>query len=176
MKKTALLIAVLSLIVIVFSGCDTTTSTDPTSSESQQTTSSSNPTTPSNLPKYVDGSIKLASKDEMILTFPFEMHYRWVYYEIDGYYTKLVPNKEQNEFMRRYWEADENEEPPEMMLAAMVQHFNIPREEFDKATEKLIAACIGLEQDMTSELYEIPNGDIIYTFDNAIINEYYRRK
>jgi hypothetical protein len=39
--------------------------------------------------------------------------------------------------------------------------------------EKRINIELGI--DMTNEENELPNGDIIYTFDNDIINEYYRR-
>ena len=61
-----------------------------------------------------------------------------------------------------------------MQLASYLKRYQIPREEFDKAAEKFIANGKAAGWDTTQEEYEVPNGDIIYTFDNEIINQYYR--
>ena len=59
----------------------------------------------------------------------------------------------------------------EMFLVSFVKRYNIPREAFDEAVDKFIASN---REWVTEEEYEVPNADIIYTFDNEIINYYYR--
>ncbi len=61
-----------------------------------------------------------------------------------------------------------------MLLVSFIKHFNITREQFDSAVEEFIKRNTEAGWDMTREENEVPNGDIIYTFDNKIINEYYR--
>ena len=60
----------------------------------------------------------------------------------------------------------------EMYLVSFIKHFNIPREEFDKAVKEYISHRT--TEELKKEFWEAPNADIIYTFDNEIINEYYR--
>ncbi len=66
--------------------------------------------------------------------------------------------------------------PIEMCLVSLVKEFNIPRKDFEYAAEKLKQRYVECGLDLYHEDNEIPNADIIYTFDNKIINEYYRRK
>ncbi|MBR3991776.1 MAG: hypothetical protein IKI91_06530 [Clostridia bacterium] len=72
-------------------------------------------------------------------------------------------------------------EPDEMYLVTFIKHFHITREQFDTALEELRKNDEerlnreGSNDKPKDERFEIPNGDIIYTFDNEIINNYYRR-
>jgi hypothetical protein len=59
----------------------------------------------------------------------------------------------------------------EMLLVSFVKRYNITREEFDAATAKFAE---NVKNDTHTEECEVPNGDILYTFDNEIINHYYR--
>ena len=61
-----------------------------------------------------------------------------------------------------------------MLLVAAIKHFNVSRKQFDKAVTETIAQNMEYGVDMTEESGEIPNADIIYTFDDAIINNFYR--
>lgn len=74
---------------------------------------------------------------------------------------------------------ENNVEPQEMYLVSFVKHFKISREDFEAACEKKRLRFEELHNvnghDISDEAHEIPNADIIYTFDNEIINEYYRR-
>ncbi|MDR3344257.1 MAG: hypothetical protein LBT21_01475 [Oscillospiraceae bacterium] len=68
-----------------------------------------------------------------------------------------------------------------MPLKLLVEHFKIPREKFDEYVEHMKSFYKELIDDdyyidLNSEEYEIPNADIIYTFDDEIINNYYRRQ
>lgn len=66
-----------------------------------------------------------------------------------------------------------------MYTVSFVKYFNIPREVFDKACDEFIERIGYLHEregdDISTESYELPNADIIYTFDNEITNNYYLR-
>jgi len=118
-------------------------------------------------------SIKVASEEirtyyEM---FPFVRTKRILYYELSGVYLDLVPEDECDELLRQL---DSDAEPLEMTLITFIKHFNIPREDFEKALEKEREWSIRNEIDLSSEAYELPNVDILYTFANEIIDAYYR--
>ena len=61
-----------------------------------------------------------------------------------------------------------------MLLAAFIKHFDIPRDAFEQAVEYYKSAVVLFGYDLTDEEFEAPNVDILYTFDNVLINEYYR--
>jgi hypothetical protein len=96
-----------------------------------------------------------------------------VYYVIPGSIQALVADGEASQV----WLAENGspEDPQEMLVVSYVKAFNIPKEDFVSAIEEDRQACINLEQDLNDEMWELPNADIIYTFDNDIINYYYRR-
>jgi hypothetical protein len=103
--------------------------------------------------------------------------YRFAYYYIGGDLTELVDR----EAFRKWAESrhvydPEFTEPKEMVLVSFLKHFKISREQFDKENAKTINAWKDMGLLNTNERYEAPNADIIYTFDNDIINEYYRRE
>lgn len=66
-----------------------------------------------------------------------------------------------------------------MYLVSFVKHFKIPREDFEKCVENIRQTYEWFHDthgdDISDEIHELPNADIIYTFDNEIINNYYRR-
>ncbi len=152
------------------SSTDTTASTAP--SNASETPSSSPASLSADLPKYVPGSIIL---DDRRYWYNFDRNYRLIYYRIQGEFFELLSEEEETEcsdwLSKNSEETNYGEFRNEMLLVSFVKKFNISREEFDSAVEELRKHDEGLTQ---YEEYEIPNADIIYTFDNAIINEYYR--
>lgn len=108
--------------------------------------------------------------------------YRGTYYHIEFELQELVDEDE-----LRKWESETQVfdhvygiEPDEMYLVTFIKHFHITREQFDAAMEKRredLRETFERQPTLNprNEGYEIPNGDIIYTFDNEIINNYYRR-
>lgn len=114
--------------------------------------------------------------------------YRAIYYSISAPFVDLVDEDV-------YWNWLKNETPykkypldnvEEMAIVAFIKKFNISREDFDKANEKYrqillnyggVAVVNPAEDnpfyDRNIECSEIYNADIIYTFDNEIINSYY---
>jgi len=152
----------------------TTTTTTTTESTPIKSTESNN----SDLPKYIPGSIKIqpvefVQADLMSIFIPTK---RYVYYSISGFFMDLVDSTAYDEWAYKNLYIYVEEGPQEMVLVSFVKHFNISRKDFDKVVEQDRLANKKLGIDDTEELYELPNADIIYTFDNDIINEYYRRQ
>ena len=107
--------------------------------------------------------------------------YRTCYYSVAYPFAELVGIDE-------YWDWSEeyNTENPddtnEMVIKKFVQYFNISRENFEKANlkhAKIRAEGVGDFPVMSPKDYadqepdEIYNAEIIYTFNDEIINEYY---
>lgn len=107
--------------------------------------------------------------------------YRVNYYDVPYQFVLLVGED-------AFWEWDEtrdNEDPDEtnvMVMKTFIEYFNITREEFDKANlewTKTILYDMGGKPVMNpkdfanQETDESYNADIIYTFDDEVINNYY---
>ena len=126
------------------------------------------------LPAYVPGSIKL-TPIEYLDEYPFKVTKREIYYSISSVFEELVYPDAADEVFGDYKNPD-GIEPIEMRLVTFLKHFNIPKEDFIKATERLKEIRLKNDMDIGHEEYELPNADIIYTFDNEIINAYFRRE
>ena len=147
--------------------------TDPPTNP--QATLPTQPTDPeTGLPVYVAGSIQLMDRNADI--FDFERKYRQTYYTISGAFIELLDEEERSDFYAWFGElSKENnygEFQEEMSLVSFVKRYNISRDEFDKAVERGISFTS--PESLRMESCEPPNADIIYTFNNEIINEYYR--
>lgn len=103
------------------------------------------------------------------------------YYGIPAQFARLVDSDE-----LRAWEEDIYQiypnETNQMVMKRFIQDFNISREDFEKANYEfaewisidLEAVAVMNPKDYINQgIYEVYNGDIIYTFDDEIINEYY---
>lgn len=125
------------------------------------------------LPVYQPGSIILEDQDRD--DYDFERKYRIAYYRIWGDFEDPLSKEELEDFYewfdKKAKEEGYGEFQEEMSLVSFVKRYNITREEFDACVEKFKEAH---KDSLNYEEYEVPNADIIYTFDNAIINEYYR--
>ncbi|MFA6698430.1 MAG: hypothetical protein WCS08_08605, partial [Eubacteriales bacterium] len=132
------------------------------------------------LPVYQPGSI-LLDFQESADGFEFKRKYRLVYYLLDYDYMRLAIN-DQDEMDEWIQSIDEKtnygEFQNEMLLVTFIKEFDIPRDALEREVERITKIRMdmneGKEGEKTHELFEIPNLDIIYTFDNEIINEYYR--
>ena len=161
--KKFFMIAVL-FVFMLCAGC-AASQTDGTQPSLDQTTAPSNPTSPTDpsdpddpidpqvFPEYVPGSIVLEDRTQD--DYSFMRKYRIAYYRIWGEYMDLL----------------DDEQREEMLLVSFVKRYNISREAFDAATTLLAEHC---ECDTHLEECEVPNGEIIYSFNNEIINYYYR--
>lgn len=107
--------------------------------------------------------------------------YRQCYYNISYQLSLLVDENELKDWEEVVYAKDPNE-TNEMVVKLFVQHFNISKEDFEKAN--LEAAKVIYDPNspppsmnpkdyINQEMFELYNPDIIYTFDDEIINEYY---
>ena len=112
------------------------------------------------------------------------LKYRLIYYNIPRPFADIVGSKKCDEWEERYLEKNDGEQGNEdgMAMKAYVQYFNISREDFDKANLKWAKIVrddfrgkpmMDPKDFANQETDEVFNGDIIYTFDDEIINEYY---
>jgi hypothetical protein len=180
MKKILQFMSLIVLSAIVLSSCtiggdlaEPTTTIDTTIPET--TVPITTPTEKYTYPKeYLSGSIKLMEIDpydsEMKLT-----KYRFAYYSFPGCYMDLVGQKASDQWYNAEV-YDEAGEVKEMVILSFVKYFNISKEQFIKTTEEERQLSLSLGQDLSDEQNELFNPDIIYTFDNDIINNYYRRE
>lgn len=105
--------------------------------------------------------------------------YRNVYFDIPIYFANIVGNDVCVEWLQTVKYAREDEI---MIMKLFIQHFGITREQFDKANLELAKGikyslhgipCINPKDYANQDDDEIYNADIIYTFDDDIIREYY---
>lgn len=106
-------------------------------------------------------------------------HYRDDYYSIAAPFIYLVGREEYREWKEDQPDPDETNV---MLMVNFIRDFNISREDFDKANIEyawrikylLNGTPVMNPKDFANqEDEEVYNADIIYTFDNELINEYY---
>ncbi len=107
--------------------------------------------------------------------------YRICYYDIPRQFASLVDEEELDKWEDELYSIPINDRN-QMVMMLYVRDFNIEREDFDKANEnwanwisqKMNEVPVMNPQDYTNqEMWEVYNADIIYTFDDEIINAYY---
>ena len=125
---------------------------------------------PEHLPRHIPGTITLHPQYVIV---DATLQYRFAFYNLPGQIRSLVSNEEANHWFRNIYA---NESLETSIVMSFVQYFNIPREDFEGAVERLKKARISFGSDLTDEYFELPNADIIYTFDNEIIRFFYRRE
>jgi len=104
------------------------------------------------------------------------MRFRRVFYGMSIGFSRLVECVYES---RHFWEhvlpgySETGNEYMDLML--FVRHFDISREAFDAVLNNYKARSLAAGRDLTDENWELPNADIIFTFDNDIIRWFYRR-
>ena len=108
--------------------------------------------------------------------------FRASYYDVTEPFQELISDEEY-EAWRKEMYADGHDDFDEMVMLSFVKRFNISREDFDNANrEWALIVQMATGEPSTYNPYDYPeqgyyelyNADIIYTFDNAKIDEYYR--
>lgn len=140
---------------------------------------------PDVIPEFDEDSMTVYTAEEALKKIPFPTSYlptyRSVYYWSPTYLVDLVDRDEFHKWGKEVIVPDieNNIEPQEMYTVAFIKYFKISKEDFERAEERRRLRFEELHEvngdDISTETYEIYNADIIYTFDNEIINNYYRR-
>lgn len=145
----------------------------------------------SSLPEYVPGSVKLMDRWQPFGPetgiFKYERKYRLIYYSTTNFDELIIPDSYLTKEFEEWSKVSNNDmhgkEFDEMELVRFIKYFNIPKEAFDARIEYLRKRTSEFHSDPTNdetyvdqslESAELPNSDILYTFDNEIINRYYR--
>lgn len=131
---------------------------------------------------------------------PYTTKYRSVYYSggssgLNTFFANLVSDEEYEEWMIQYYAkqppndglfevGEEIIEPTRMKIVDFVMYFDIPRDVFEEANNtwchsRMIkwgdVPVMNPKDYKEQEEFEVYNVDIIYTFDDEIINAYYER-
>ena len=174
-KKTLILIFLSVSILLCFSACKT--NDDKTDNISEKQTEASSP-------EMIDKNVGGTNDD---LETPYDDYkYRAIYYSVSAPFVELV---DEDVFWDWYNNSPYRKYPldvDEMAMVAFIKKFNISREDFDKANKKDKEILLKYSNevvmnpaeedpyyDRSIESKEIYNADIIYTFDNELINAYY---
>lgn len=107
--------------------------------------------------------------------------YRNNYYQIPTFFAKIVDDAVYSEWEKEYYANNYPDNTNVMVMVDFIKEFNVSKEEFERAnleyakfmTELYSHICLDPQDYADQEMQEIYNADIIYTFDNEIINEYY---
>jgi len=167
----------ISLALLLLKCSSSEHESDPITSQQTTTTVIATTLQTPSLPIYVPGSIKLEPADQnhgLFVMFSFLPTKRYIYYGIPGEILDLGDVNASSEVFDRIQMP--GKEPQEMAIFAYVKYCNISKVDFNNAIEKRKNFLLELSRDLANEEYELPNADIIYTFDNEIINHYYRRE
>ena len=144
------------------------------------------------VPVYVPGSMKLLPTEQLKaelwpVLLPGEeepdipLDFRYCYYHSYATLWTLAVDVDPDEYyewlttLPRAEDFYPNGTAEEMPLVTLVKHFKVPKCVFVAEVERQKEGRAALGEDMSAELNEFPNADIIYTFDNKLINYYYRR-
>ena len=139
---------------------------------------------PEHLPYHVPGSIHLLEEDSfqhLLTEHLFPLQFRAEFYRMHGIFSDLVTSEQRDEKDRYVWGYHGVISGETMVLMRFVQVHNISREEFDAVLEEYTARLSANDEFFgmvrrNDEFNELPNADIIFTFDNEIIRYFYRRE
>ncbi len=131
---------------------------------------------------------------------PYTTKYRRIYYSggssgLNTFFANLVSDEEYDEWMKQYYSkqppndgifevGEKIIEPTRMKIVDFVMYFDIPRDVFEEANNtwchsRMIkwgdVPVMNPKDYKEQEEFEVYNVDIIYTFDDKIINAYYER-
>lgn len=198
MKKTTILLLVFSLF-LTFAAC--TQSNEPDNTEQYKNTEQNENTSSENSDITESADVQSTTNSTEITTLLAEpvggseddyfgvrkYKYRYNYYRITAHYIDIVGAEAYFEWFESNPDfAEKNLD--EMLMVSYIKHFGITREQFDAASQ--MRKEFYEENGNTLLVYpfenngvysyddeadEIYNADIIFTFDNDIINEYYAR-
>ncbi len=107
--------------------------------------------------------------------------YRNNYYQVPSFFVSLVDKNEFVEWEREYYLNNNPDDKNIMVMVGFIKEFNISKENFEKANleyakfidEVYSGICLNPQDYADQEMQEIYNTEIIYTFNNSLINEYY---
>ena len=122
--------------------------------------------------------IKLDDHDFALGPYSSKVPMRGIYFAGFGPLYHILPENPWDSWEYE-WEETYNRKSalvPEMLMVYLIKRYKIPKEAFKEAVREEAEFRIRNRYDLSDEKYELPNADILYTFDNEIIDAYYRRE
>jgi len=163
---------------------------DPSEQTSAPTTPISSRTETSEVttvewPTYMPEDISIAESGDLYLDeWNTAAKYRKIYYDTN--ITAWIVSRDDPKMAeilaiieKDHHSTDRFAERDEMNLVTIIKWCDISKEDFIEAIEKQKLLRLDYnewEVNFEDEFWEMPNPDIIYTFDNEVINAYYRRE
>jgi TolA-binding protein len=167
MKKIKCLFIVICGLCILFTACDPTDTSTPSQTTLVTTTVS-------------ETTVETTTEEESTRNDDAYQRgtYRERYQSMSKHFAELVGRDEylswENDLMEELEKGNEAV-MNECVAVAYVKHFNVRKEDFTKANEELKAFFMKFPNyDPTDPNYEVYPVDLIYTFDDEKINEYFR--
>ena len=107
--------------------------------------------------------------------------YRNNYYQIPTFFSEIVDSDMFLKWEKEYYLNNYPDNTNIMVMVDFIKEFNISKEDFERANleyahfidETYSHICLDPQDYADQEMQEIYNTEIIYTFDNDVINEYY---
>ncbi len=172
MKKLIALIVILVLLVLTVA-CEKEKETNKTTTitESIQTYETLSSTTAYKVDNLKENEPQNDNGGGYIESGKYRQRYNNVPYD----FVILVGEKEFDRWYDEIYEFN----PDKSQIVAFIQYFNISKEVFEKTNLQMAKSFAEFNPTMrpldyeNQQTYEIYNADIIYTFDDEIINEYY---
>lgn len=177
MKKKVLLIIILALLASTVA-CEKENNNIETITPTLKTTETISTTTQISETTLL---IKMGNKEDTVSEsdtgggYIESGKYRQRYYNVPYDFVVLVGEEEFNNWYDEIYEFNSDKS----QIVAFIQYFNISKEVFEKANLQMAKSFAEFNPTMrpmdyeNQQTYEIYNTDIIYTFDDEIINEYY---
>ncbi len=180
MRKIFNTVATLLILSICLFGCNKNNIEENiTTTDIQIEQTEATKVTTANLETPISDSTQNAQTDiggGMIL----QDKYRVCYYDIPRQFASLVNEEELKDWENELYSVKINDRN-QMVMKCFIQDFNISRKDFDKANENWAnwisqigeVPVMNPKDYVNQEIWEVYNADIIYTFDDEIINKYY---
>lgn len=107
--------------------------------------------------------------------------YRNNYYQIPAFFAEIVNQDIFSAWEKEYYANNYSDDTNVMVMVDFIKEFDISKEDFERANLKYAYfidevyshICLDPQDYADQEFQEIYNTEIIYTFDNDLINEYY---
>ena len=179
-------ILILVFVVLAFSACKISAPDNDSATTAATTTEAistvrttvwrTNPDT--GLQEYVPGNVQLSPEHDYFEgceSSDEKCSYRRIYYVIPGTFVDYYGERA-GAFSESYYSKASETEINEIAILSLIRYFDMPKETFIELNNQEASLNALLAEYLDEEQMEVYNPDIIYTFYNDIINEFYRRE
>ena len=180
MKRIFAVVMSLALIMSIAACGKKAEETEVSTTVTHTTQETANSTQAADEKEKISGNVYADDEKECLGGYIESDKYRLRYYAIPYQFVSIVSREEYLEWKNDVLTQSENDTNI-MRMVRFIKDFNISKEVFEKTNLQMAKDFVEWGEKPTlrpmdyenQQTYEIYNADIIYTFDNEIINEYY---